>query len=209
LPKNRKNTEQRIYAVFVISRHARGSEESSAGTIVRREHAGPKRGDDTNVGMGSLGTEEHEPDNAEDQDGKAGGNSEERKHRRSGLGLPRFGRGFNNLPLSLRRHDGLNPVSGQSRLFEVPAPAPRVQLQIEERHWNRGFAGTLALSALAARKGKRGIFNHVPGFTCATIASANARQACPLAGGHNPSQSAAARQPLGVNAVVRFLVRFG
>lgn len=54
-----------------------------------------------------LGAEEHEPDNAQDQDGKTGGNGEQRKHRRSGLGLPRLGRGFNNLTLSLRCHDSL------------------------------------------------------------------------------------------------------
>jgi hypothetical protein len=43
------------------------------------------------------GAEEREPDHAEDQHRQPGRDREERKHRRAGLGLAGFGRGFHDL----------------------------------------------------------------------------------------------------------------
>ena len=44
-----------------------------------------------------LRSEEHEPDDAQDQDPKPGRNHQQRQHRRAGFGLTRLGRGFDNL----------------------------------------------------------------------------------------------------------------
>jgi hypothetical protein len=54
------------------------------------------------------GTKKHEPENAEDQDGKSRGNRQEREHRRPRLCLPCFGRGFDDLTLLSRCHGGLD-----------------------------------------------------------------------------------------------------
>ena len=54
------------------------------------------------------GAEEHEPERAKDQYRKAGGDHEEGEHRWPGLGLPRFGRGFDGLTLLSRCHAGLD-----------------------------------------------------------------------------------------------------
>jgi hypothetical protein len=54
------------------------------------------------------GAEERKPDDAQDQDRKAGGDRQQREHRRSGLGLSRLGRGLNDLTFSLRCHGSLN-----------------------------------------------------------------------------------------------------
>ena len=57
----------------------------------------------------SLGAEEHEPDDTQDQNGKAGGNCQKREHGGSRLGLPGFGRGFNDLMVPLLHcHGGLD-----------------------------------------------------------------------------------------------------
>jgi hypothetical protein len=56
--------------------------------------------------------EERKPDDTKDQDREAGGNCQQREHRRSRLGLSRFGRGFNDLMVPLRCHGGLNLLSG-------------------------------------------------------------------------------------------------
>jgi hypothetical protein len=54
------------------------------------------------------GAKEHEPHHAENQYRKAGGDEEERKHRRPGLGLPRFGRRFDDLAVLSRCHADLD-----------------------------------------------------------------------------------------------------
>ena len=53
-------------------------------------------------------TEEHEPEHAQDQDREAGGGYEQGEHRGARLGLPRFGRGFDDLTLLSRCHAGLD-----------------------------------------------------------------------------------------------------
>jgi hypothetical protein len=58
------------------------------------------------------GAKEHEPDHTQDQNGKAGGDYQEREHRRPGFGLPRLGRGFDDLTFVLHCHGSLNPLSG-------------------------------------------------------------------------------------------------
>jgi hypothetical protein len=60
--------------------------------------------------------EEHEPDHAQDQDREAGGDKQERKYRRPGLCLPRFGWRFDDLALLLWCHGGLD--------FSDGAPSP-------------------------------------------------------------------------------------
>ncbi len=54
------------------------------------------------------GSEEREPDRAEDQYRKAGGDDKQSQHRRSRLGLPRFGRRFDDLALLSRCHGALD-----------------------------------------------------------------------------------------------------
>jgi hypothetical protein len=60
------------------------------------------------AGIRSLGAEEYEPDDTQDQNGKAGGNRQEREHGRSRFGLPRLGWGFNDLMVPLDCHGGLD-----------------------------------------------------------------------------------------------------
>jgi hypothetical protein len=54
------------------------------------------------------GPEEREPDRAEDQDRKAGGDDKQSKHRRSWFGLPRFGWRFDDLTVLSRCHGALD-----------------------------------------------------------------------------------------------------
>ena len=99
------------------------------------------------------GAEEHEPDHAQDQHRKPGRDREKGKHRRPGLGLAGFGRGFDDLIVpsalpwgprflgvaampALRRHlskathdhadvPGLEPCrSGRGRRCRAPADRP-------------------------------------------------------------------------------------
>jgi len=59
-----------------------------------------------------LDAEKYEPEHAEDQHGEAGRNRQKREHRRTGFGLPRFGRSFDDPMLLLRSlsrcHGGLD-----------------------------------------------------------------------------------------------------
>jgi len=48
------------------------------------------------------GTEDHEPEHAQDQDGEAGGDYKQGEHRGARLGLSRLGRGFDGLMLLSR-----------------------------------------------------------------------------------------------------------
>ena len=50
------------------------------------------------------GTEDHEPEHAQDQDREAGGDYKQGEHRGTRLGLPRLGRGFDGLTLLSRCH---------------------------------------------------------------------------------------------------------
>ena len=54
-----------------------------------------------------LGAEEYEPDDAQDQNRKAGRDRQQRQYGGSGFGLPRLGRGFDDLAVSLRCHGDL------------------------------------------------------------------------------------------------------
>src|ERR1700732_4220415 len=56
------------------------------------------------------GTEEHEPEHAKDQDREAGGRHKESEHRWPRPGLPRLGRGFDDLMLLSRCHAGLDSL---------------------------------------------------------------------------------------------------
>jgi hypothetical protein len=56
----------------------------------------------------SSGAEEHEPEHGQNQYGKAGRDHEQSEHRRPRPGLPRFGRGFDDLTLLSRCHAGLD-----------------------------------------------------------------------------------------------------
>ena len=51
--------------------------------------------------------EEYEPDDAQDENCEPGRNGQQREHRRSGFGLARLGRGFDDLAMSLRCHGDL------------------------------------------------------------------------------------------------------
>jgi hypothetical protein len=53
------------------------------------------------------GPKEYEPKDAQDQDGKAGGNDHEREDRRPGFSLTRLGRSFDDLTVLLRCHGSL------------------------------------------------------------------------------------------------------
>jgi hypothetical protein len=59
------------------------------------------------------GAKEHEPEDAEDQNGKAGGNNHECEDRRPGFGLTRFGRSFDDLTVLLRCHGSLIHLTGR------------------------------------------------------------------------------------------------
>jgi hypothetical protein len=54
------------------------------------------------------GMEEREPEHAQDQNREAGGGYEQGEHRGARLGLPRLGRGFDDLTLLSRCHAGLD-----------------------------------------------------------------------------------------------------
>ena len=69
----------------------------------------------------ASGTEEHEPEHAQDQDGEAGGGYEQGEHRGARLGLPRLGRGFDGLTLLSRCHAGLDFL-GAARDFAARCP---------------------------------------------------------------------------------------
>jgi hypothetical protein len=66
--------------------------------------------------MVPSGAEEHEPDRAEDEDREPGRDGEEGKHRRPGLGLAGFGRGFDNLTILSRCHGALSIPSIAARV---------------------------------------------------------------------------------------------
>lgn len=51
--------------------------------------------------------EEHKPHDAEDQNRKSGGDRKQCKYRRTRLALARFGRSFNDVPVSSRCHGNL------------------------------------------------------------------------------------------------------
>lgn len=69
----------------------------------------PPAGPGTRASVLSVsGTEEHEPEHAQDQDREAGGGYEHGEHRGARLGLPRLGRGFDGLTLRSRCHAGLD-----------------------------------------------------------------------------------------------------
>src|SRR5882672_10182117 len=57
--------------------------------------------------LSCSGAEEHKPDHAEDQHRQTGGYRQKGKHRRPGLGLTGFGRGFDDLVVSSRCHGAL------------------------------------------------------------------------------------------------------
>src|SRR6478672_202133 len=59
---------------------------------------------------GPSGAEEYEPDHAQDQHRKAGRNSEQGKHGRTGFGLACFGRGLDDLIMSSRCHGTLDSL---------------------------------------------------------------------------------------------------
>src|SRR5882757_11505799 len=61
---------------------------------------------------------EHEPDDRQDQDRKPGRDREQCEHRRARLGLPRFGRSFDDLTVSFRCHGDLS-----AQVPEIPAIA--------------------------------------------------------------------------------------
>src|SRR5581483_2902282 len=55
----------------------------------------------------ALCAEEHKPDHCEDQDREPGRYRQQREHRRSRLGLPRLGGGFDDPAVLCRRHGDL------------------------------------------------------------------------------------------------------
>ena len=66
----------------------------------------------------SSAAEEHEPNHAEDQHRQPGGDGKQREHRRSGLGLARLGRRFDDpIALALSRccHGALDPSVSSPR----------------------------------------------------------------------------------------------
>ena len=62
------------------------------------------------------GTEEHEPEHAKDQDRETGGRHKESEHRWPRLGLPRLGRGFDDLTLLSRCHAGLDSLMSRQNV---------------------------------------------------------------------------------------------
>src|SRR6185295_13152053 len=98
-----------ITTVFVIGRDVSASDLNRNDCVYGSP---PSRGrhDDH-----ASGAEEREPDHAENQDREARRDGQQREHRRSGLGLARLGRGFDDLPVLFGCHGALD-----SQEFRMP-----------------------------------------------------------------------------------------